>query len=127
MSACPRGQQYRYYLKEVRRHGLAKLLLAAPWNSRRNVQEVYHLVDQWAAYERPLDALEILDADFPDARVRRLAVQCLELRVRRARVCVCVCVCVSACACWCLPCGLLASVANPSLPPPFSLLWLAGR
>src|SRR3990167_460736 len=56
---------------------LPKLLVSAPFNNRACVQEMHRLLADWEPLDA-LDALELLDSRFPDAKVREYAVKCLE-------------------------------------------------
>ncbi len=62
----------------VAKKGLAKLIVACPYDNFRAVQELHRIVDQWAPLG-PLDALELLDARYADSHVRAYAVGRLEL------------------------------------------------
>ena len=57
-------------------HCLPKFLVSVPHNSRNNVFEMHKLLSKWEPL-LPLDALELLDYRFPDAKVREYAVKCL--------------------------------------------------
>uniref|UniRef100_A0AAJ7WKG1 phosphatidylinositol-4,5-bisphosphate 3-kinase n=1 Tax=Petromyzon marinus TaxID=7757 RepID=A0AAJ7WKG1_PETMA len=56
---------------------LSKLLLAVKWSSREDVVQMYSLLKDWPLV-RPELALELLDCNYPDPRVRDFAVKCLE-------------------------------------------------
>lgn len=56
---------------------LPKFLLSVDWASRDSVQEAYRLLHIWEP-PTPLEALQLLDAQFPDPKVRAFAVLCLE-------------------------------------------------
>ena len=56
---------------------LAKFLKAVPWSDPWAVREAYRLLPEWQR-PSPLQALELLDAKFPDVKVRGYAVSCLE-------------------------------------------------
>ena len=56
---------------------LPKFLQSVRWDDCMGVEEAYLLMDKWRAPE-PLDALQLLDVNFPDPKVRAYAVQCLE-------------------------------------------------
>ena len=55
---------------------LPKFLVSIPYASRNCVQEMHRLLVDWDALH-PLDALELLDYRFADAKVREFAVKCL--------------------------------------------------
>eukprot|EP00019_Armaparvus_languidus_P003104 CAMPEP_0168590316 /NCGR_PEP_ID=MMETSP0420-20121227/6501_1 /TAXON_ID=498008 /ORGANISM="Pessonella sp." /LENGTH=891 /DNA_ID=CAMNT_0008625963 /DNA_START=203 /DNA_END=2874 /DNA_ORIENTATION=- len=73
--------QYRDSCSTIPR-ALPKVLTAAPLQLKgmqaRIVAEIQRLASVWAPFERPTDALELLDARFADASVRELAVSYLE-------------------------------------------------
>ncbi|CAB1325859.1 unnamed protein product [Coregonus sp. 'balchen'] len=56
---------------------LPKILLAVKWNSRDEVAQMYCLLKDWPAI-KPEQAMELLDCNFPDPRIRDFAVKCLE-------------------------------------------------
>ncbi len=60
------------------RRGLTKLIVSCPYDSYSDVQEMYRILAAWPPM-RPLDALELLDARYADARVRSYAVERLDL------------------------------------------------
>jgi hypothetical protein len=64
------------YMCTTRPEGLAKVLRAADWTDKEAVQEVHRLLDEWEPLT-PKQALELLDAHYPDERVRSYAVDCL--------------------------------------------------
>lgn len=64
------------YMCTTRPEGLAKVLRAADWTDKEAVQEVHRLLDEWETLT-PKQALELLDAHYPDERVRSYAVDCL--------------------------------------------------
>ncbi|KJE93282.1 phosphoinositide-3-kinase gamma catalytic subunit [Capsaspora owczarzaki ATCC 30864] len=68
---------YRHYCMR-RPEALPKFLLAVKWNRREHVQEAHKCLLAWAALS-PEAALELLDANFADERVRAYAVSRLEL------------------------------------------------
>jgi len=56
---------------------LPKFLQSVRWDDCMAVEEAYLLMSKWKA-PAPLDALQLLDVNFPDPKVRAYAVQCLE-------------------------------------------------
>jgi hypothetical protein len=75
---------------------LPKFVLSVPWGSRDAVQEAYALLSTWAQ-PSATEALQLLDEQFPDPKVRAFAVACLEpvpddqlavLTLQLAQVCV---------------------------------------
>ena len=56
---------------------LPKFLLSVEWSNGAAVAEAHRLLRQWEP-PSPLEALQLLDAKFPDPRVRAFAVSCLE-------------------------------------------------
>jgi Phosphoinositide 3-kinase family, accessory domain (PIK domain)/Phosphatidylinositol 3- and 4-kinase len=59
------------------RTALPKVLRAVNWADRSSVQQAYRLLHIWAV-PGPLEALQLLDSQFPDPKVRAYAVACLE-------------------------------------------------
>jgi hypothetical protein len=59
---------------------LPKVLLSVDWTDRRAVIEMYSLLHRWEL-PTPVEALQLLDAKFPDPKVRAYAVECLEKMV----------------------------------------------
>ncbi|KNC46264.1 hypothetical protein, variant [Thecamonas trahens ATCC 50062] len=55
---------------------LPKFLLSVKWDDPSQVQEVHRLLDVWAPLD-PVDSLELLDANYFDAKVRSFAIECL--------------------------------------------------
>jgi len=76
-----RGKQllwkYREFIKSDPK-ALPKFLLSVPRTDRNAVQEMYSLLERWAPIE-PLDALELLDSKFADSKIRKFAVERLEV------------------------------------------------
>jgi phosphatidylinositol-4,5-bisphosphate 3-kinase len=68
--------RHRSFLTSSAR-ALPKFLLSVPWNNADAVQEAHRLLDVWQR-PTPIDALQLLDTQFPDPRVRAYAVSCLE-------------------------------------------------
>lgn len=60
----------------VPHQALPKLLRAVDWANRAMVLETYALLHVWEPLDA-LDALQLLDASFPDPKVRAYAVSCL--------------------------------------------------
>ena len=58
-------------------HALPKFLQATNWNSRQSIQTAYRMLYRWAPPD-PMGALNLLDFNFPDPKVRALAVSLLE-------------------------------------------------
>lgn len=56
---------------------LPKFLLSVPWANRAGVLEAYRLLYIFES-PGPYEALQLLDARFPDPKVRAFAVQCLD-------------------------------------------------
>jgi len=56
---------------------LPKVLRSVDWSRREAVQRMHRLLRLWAV-PSPLEALQLLDGQFPDPKVRAYAVQCLE-------------------------------------------------
>ncbi|KAA0175389.1 hypothetical protein FNF27_03089 [Cafeteria roenbergensis] len=56
---------------------LSKVLRSVDWSRRDAVQRMHRLLRLWAV-PSPLEALQLLDGQFPDPKVRAYAVQCLE-------------------------------------------------
>ena len=65
------------YMCTTRPEGLAKVLRSADWTDSSAVQEVHRLLDEWEPLTPKL-ALELLDAHYPDERVRSYAIECLK-------------------------------------------------
>ena len=65
----------RYFLVD-RPESLPKFLRAVQWDDPAQVEETHRLLDVWAPMD-PVDSLELLDANFFDARVRSFAIECL--------------------------------------------------
>jgi len=75
------GEQRRLLWKHRRycstkAKGLPKFLASVPYNNRHCVADMHSLLRAWKPIDS-LDALELLDSRFPDAKVREYAVQCL--------------------------------------------------
>ena len=66
-------EHYQTYPK-----GLPIFLKSVQWNRPVQVNEVYNMLDNWAAME-PEDAIQLLDAKYPDEKVRQYAVQRISL------------------------------------------------
>eukprot|EP01029_Cantina_marsupialis_P008233 TRINITY_DN195920_c0_g1_i3.p1 TRINITY_DN195920_c0_g1~~TRINITY_DN195920_c0_g1_i3.p1 ORF type:complete len:430 (+),score=144.77 TRINITY_DN195920_c0_g1_i3:98-1387(+) len=66
----------RHQLKHFAK-ALPVFLRSVPWNDYDSVQEAYRLLREWAEIS-PIDALQLLDAQFPDPKVRAYAVEKLE-------------------------------------------------
>ena len=66
-------EHYQTYPK-----GLPIFLKSVKWNRPVQVNEVYNMLGNWAAME-PEDAIQLLDAKYPDEKVRQYAVQRLSL------------------------------------------------
>jgi CRP-like cAMP-binding protein len=56
---------------------LPKVLRSVDWSKRSAIQQMYRLLRIWSAPD-PTDAMQLLDSQFPDPKVRAYAVQCLE-------------------------------------------------
>ncbi|XP_064642424.1 phosphatidylinositol 4,5-bisphosphate 3-kinase catalytic subunit alpha isoform-like isoform X2 [Lineus longissimus] len=56
---------------------LPKLLKAVKWNQREDVAQLYVLLNKWPTVSEET-AMELLDCDYLDLRVRTFAVSCLE-------------------------------------------------
>lgn len=67
--------QHRYLLAAIP-HALPKFLAAVNWGDRDQVSEAYALLHVWEPPD-PLTALQLLDNNFPDPKVRAFAVSCL--------------------------------------------------
>eukprot|EP01051_Picozoa_sp_SAG22_P000608 SAG22_NODE_17_length_32684_cov_34.234095_21_plen_256_part_00 len=65
------------YLCITQPAALPKVLLAVDWTDSEAVREAHHLLDEWAPLT-PIQALMLLDAHFPDERVRAYAVDRLK-------------------------------------------------
>jgi hypothetical protein len=48
------------------------------WTDKAQVNEIHHLLYRWDPQPSKIDALQLLDAQFADHKVRALGVQCLE-------------------------------------------------
>ena len=57
---------------------LPKYLRAVDWTNHQDVEVAHALLGEWALFENPADALELLDANYADFLVRKHAVRCLE-------------------------------------------------
>lgn len=57
---------------------LSKFLLSVPWHHPYAVYEAHTLLNEWAPIE-PIDALELLDYNFGDSKVREFALSQLDL------------------------------------------------
>ncbi|XP_015248798.1 PREDICTED: phosphatidylinositol 4,5-bisphosphate 3-kinase catalytic subunit alpha isoform [Cyprinodon variegatus] len=68
-----RHRQYCIHIPAI----LPKILLAVKWNSRDEVAQMYCLLEE-LPYIPPEQAMELLDCNYPDPRVRHFAVRCLE-------------------------------------------------
>ncbi|KJE92194.1 phosphatidylinositol 3-kinase [Capsaspora owczarzaki ATCC 30864] len=68
--------KYRLYLRKDAK-ALPKFIRSVPWNKYELVAQAHALLEVW---ERPTaeDALELLDSEFADARVRAYGVACLD-------------------------------------------------
>eukprot|EP01114_Cavostelium_apophysatum_P016118 TRINITY_DN4532_c0_g2_i2.p1 TRINITY_DN4532_c0_g2~~TRINITY_DN4532_c0_g2_i2.p1 ORF type:complete len:1434 (+),score=438.70 TRINITY_DN4532_c0_g2_i2:87-4388(+) len=66
----------REYCK-TKPHSLPKFLTAVAYNDRFAIQIMHQMIRSWSPIN-PVDALELLDSKFGDAKVRSFAVQCLE-------------------------------------------------
>lgn len=67
--------EYRYELKSNPK-ALVKFLTAVSWNNSLHVNEAHQMLKIWTPLE-PLDAFELLDAQYADPKVRAYAVECL--------------------------------------------------
>eukprot|EP00475_Leptophrys_vorax_P037150 TRINITY_DN636_c0_g1_i1.p1 TRINITY_DN636_c0_g1~~TRINITY_DN636_c0_g1_i1.p1 ORF type:complete len:1055 (+),score=263.00 TRINITY_DN636_c0_g1_i1:97-3261(+) len=56
---------------------LPKLLTAVDWSDANQANEARCLMFDWAKFTKPVDALQLLDAQFIDPFVRKFAVDCL--------------------------------------------------
>ena len=56
---------------------LSKFIRSITWNDRKQVLMLYRMLDRWEP-PGPVEALELLDAKFPDPKVRAVAVASLE-------------------------------------------------
>ncbi|KAK6177652.1 hypothetical protein SNE40_015711 [Patella caerulea] len=61
----------------TRPNSLPKLLLSVKWQERKDVAQLYLLIDRWPVVE-PEVGLELLDCSFSDLKVREFAVSCLD-------------------------------------------------
>ena len=80
LSADERGFLWQHRMELVRRpqlRALPKFLLSVPWGELAAVLEAYRLLYMFES-PGPLEALQLLDARFPDPKVRAFAVQCLD-------------------------------------------------
>eukprot|EP01104_Vermistella_antarctica_P019415 TRINITY_DN758_c2_g3_i1.p1 TRINITY_DN758_c2_g3~~TRINITY_DN758_c2_g3_i1.p1 ORF type:complete len:2061 (-),score=458.91 TRINITY_DN758_c2_g3_i1:628-6810(-) len=68
--------RYRYYVLYKRPTNVTKFLRSVSWQSRHHVDETHALLSVWPHID-PMDALELLDYNYADARVREYAVDCL--------------------------------------------------
>lgn len=66
-------EHYQTYPK-----GLPIFLKSVRWNRPVQVNEVYNMLGNWAAME-PEDAIQLLDAKYPDEKVRQYAVSRISL------------------------------------------------
>lgn len=66
-------EHYQTYPK-----GLPIFLKSVEWNRPVQVNEVYNMLGNWASME-PEDAIQLLDAKYPDEKVRQYAVQRISL------------------------------------------------
>ena len=57
---------------------LPAVLRAVDWTDSTHVNEIHHLLYRWDPQPSKIDALQLLDAQFADHKVRALGVQCLE-------------------------------------------------
>lgn len=60
-----------------RPQSLPKLLQAVKWYDRENVAQLYMMINRWPRL-MPEVAMELLDCSYPDLKVRKFAVSCLE-------------------------------------------------
>jgi len=56
---------------------LSKFLLSVDWTKSEQVAEVYRLLPLWSK-PSPVQALQLLDANFPDPKVREYAIRCID-------------------------------------------------
>jgi hypothetical protein len=70
--------KYREYCRqECDPKGLVKVLCCVRWTEPAAVREIYRLLQDWPAMG-PVDALQLLDAQFANRKVREYAVRCLD-------------------------------------------------
>lgn len=67
--------KHRDFYRNIPR-STVKLLLSVPWNNAKAVEEAHEMLREWAPLN-PYEGLELLDAKFADAHVRRFGVNCL--------------------------------------------------
>lgn len=69
---------FRYYCKDhLPSKSLIKILLGVHWSDICQVKEIYRLLEVWEPMP-PVDALQLLDAQFANRKVRAYAVRCLD-------------------------------------------------
>ena len=70
--------KYREWLRlNDKSKSLIKILLCVEWKSIQQIREIYRLLSEWKFID-PQDALQLLDAQFANRKVREYAVRCLD-------------------------------------------------
>lgn len=70
--------KYKEWLRENSKpRALVKILLCVQWSNPNDVREIYRLLSIWSPIS-PVDALQLLDAQFANRKVREFAVKSLD-------------------------------------------------